>query len=401
MIRRFDGDGGIRRLACASTSVRGSAPPRDGSARPLSVVYCVAVPARTQLVEDPEGGGAVAIAVHEDGFEVVRLDATPPTFRPEAAAARAGVAYAPKLASQLDCDRPEGARKQVVERLRNENYLQNDATILGRIARAKRKGPTELLDLTYALRLAGLTAMWQEAVRTVAEAFPDHPEALMLDARHQIALSRWDLARERAVRVDPAPLEPSQARHAHHLLAHALLVAGEHAEALEVLRRGERFEGTCELGFAFALATPLDDPDAEGGGASGPTPSGNGGAAREWKADELAVRELMRAVRTADACLGAGDAAGAIRALDTLLVHDLREVQSLARLAEAYLAPQSDGPSDPFDKALALATFCGAHAETGPFVRTELPLSQPPWDKARLDELAARAKAWLAEPPSG
>ena len=109
----------------------------------------------------------------------------------------------------------------------------------------------------------------------------------------------------------------------------------------------------------------------------------------------------MGAVAAGDACLAAGDPEGAVRALDTLLVHDLREVQSLARLAEAYLAIAGRADLDPFVVAQALATFCGAHGETDPFTRCELPLSFPMWDGPRLDALAARAEAWLDAPSSG
>jgi hypothetical protein len=209
---------------------------------------------------------------------------------------------------------------------------------------------------------------------------------LLIDARLQIANNRWDLTRERLTRIDPAALEASQARHVHHLLAIALLMLGERAEALSVLERGEGYEGKCDLGLALAFAMPLDDPRA---------------ATRQWTPRELVVRELLRAVQAADTCLGAGDPEGAIRLLDTLFIHDVQEVQSLARLAEAHLAVADGAPSDPFDKALALATFCGAHGETEAFTRNDLPVSFPRWDTARLDALAARARAWLDNAPRG
>ena len=106
----------------------------------------------------------------------------------------------------------------------------------------------------------------------------------------------------------------------------------------------------------------------------------------------------MHCVQAADARIEEGDPLGAIGLLDTLLIHDLREVQSLARLAETYLAAGDGYGIDPFEKAFALATFSGAHADKTIFSRNELPLC-PRWDVARLDALEARAAAWL-EPPA-
>jgi hypothetical protein len=116
---------------------------------------------------------------------------------------------------------------------------------------------------------------------------------------------------------------------------------------------------------------------------------------------ERVLHALMRTVRAADTCLPDGDPEGTIRALDTLLIHDVREVQSLARLAKAHLAVADGGPIDPFDKALSLAMFCGAHGETDAFTCNDLPVSFPRWDTARLDALAARARAWLDTTPPG
>jgi hypothetical protein len=102
----------------------------------------------------------------------------------------------------------------------------------------------------------------------------------------------------------------------------------------------------------------------------------------------------MRCVAEAEARMDAGDPRGAIGVLDTLLLPDLREVQSLARLAEAYLAAGDGEGIDPFEKAFALATFSGAHGDNTSFSRNELPVG-PRWDVERLDALEARAVAWL------
>lgn len=383
---RFNAEDGACKLLGWKTRGRGSARPSDGSAHPIEALFCVAVPARTSLVEDPAGGSAVAIARYDDGFEVVRLGEAPPVFRPEPPGVWVPRKNLPDVTRYKDCDRPTGTRLQALIRHGGELFHQPDAAIRARIERARREGPVPLVDLVHAITYAQNMPLRSEAVEVAVAAYPDHPEVLLLDAHYQIWQKRWDVMRERLLRIDPAALEPALGRHVHHLLAMATLMLGDRAEALSIVRRGEVHEGICDLGLALAFALPFDDA---------------GAATRPWKPEERVARELLRAVSAADTCLADGDLEGAIRTVDTLLVHDVREVQSLARLAEAHLAVAPGGSIDPFDKALALAAFCGAHGEQDAFTRCELPVSFPRWDTARLDELAGRARAWLDAAPPG
>ena len=369
-------------LMCLETPAAGAAPPRDGRARPVKLRYRVAIPARTQLVEDPARGGVVAVVHDEADVEVIRLDASPPTLRTTSSRHRAPEPHLLALRCGADCDFPTGARQERIDTLAAANYLQLSPLIQARITRAVKDGPGPALDLMYALKRADNVSLWLRAVDATIAAFPDHPEVRLISARRHIRESRWDLTLERLEGVDVTRLEAPHVRHFHHVRGTALLWTGERAEALGVLHEAERHAGTCDVGLGLALATPLDDPDAE---------------ARAWTPAQLVARELMRGVAVADARLAEGDPPGAIGVLDTLLIHDLREVQSLARLADAYLAAGDGDGIDPFEKAFALATFSGAHADKTIFSRNELPLC-PRWDVARLDALEARAIAWLKPP---
>jgi hypothetical protein len=371
-------------LVALRTPPRGS-PPARGAARPFEEAYRVPVPERTSLVEDPEGGAALAVTRHEEGFTVTILGPAPPVFRPDPPGTRAFQPSAVRMSGSVGCDERDTVRQAVHAELGGRVYHEPTPVIRARIDRARQTGPTAFLDLIGALTYAQNVPLLTEAMEAAVRAFPDHPEVKLLAARMAIHDQRWDRIVTGLRDVDPGALPAAHARHLHHLLGLALLMEGRRAEALDVLVRGEGYPGTCDLGLGLALAIPVDDPAA---------------AARTFGPDELAVRALMRAVAIADASLAARDPAGAVAALDTLLVHDLREVQSLARLAEAYLAMPGDADLDPFVLAQALATFCGAHGETDPFTRCELPLSFPRWEKSRLDALAERAKAWLDAPRS-
>lgn len=366
-------------LLCLETPAAGDSLARDGHARPVKIRYRVAVPARTQLVEDPARECVFAIVREEDSVEVIRLGASPPSLHAVPSRLRAPEPDQLSLSCSANCDLPVGARQRRVEEIAAVNYLQSSTLIQARIARAVQDGPGPALDLLYAMKRGQNTSMFLRAIEATIAAFPDHPEVRLISARYQTRESRWDLAREQLDGVDLGLLVEPHVRHFHHLLGTALLWTGERAAAFDVLQQGELQAGTCDLGLALALTAPLGDPDAE---------------VRAWTPAQRVVRELMRAVEAADVRLGAGDPLGAIRVLDTLLIQDMREVQSLARLAEAYLAVPDGETIDPFEKAFALAAFSGAHADKTIFSRNELPLF-PRWDAERLDALEARAVAWL------
>jgi hypothetical protein len=84
------------------------------------------------------------------------------------------------------------------------------------------------------------------------------------------------------------------------------------------------------------------------------------------------------------------------------VVREAREVQSLARLARAWLLePDEKLPEgevlDGFVRRLALTRFIVAHAEKTPTLRRELPFPGARWDGAKLDALAKEVNAWLTE----
>src|SRR5262249_35927977 len=133
----------------------------------------------------------------------------------------------------------------------------------------------------------------------------------------------------------------------------------------------------------LALCTPL------------PSSPGDPDDSEAWDADQALIRSLMQAIRDADACLGRGDAAAARKLMDRWEVLQALDVQSLARLAQAWLIDEEAPEEEQFDKAFALASFHAMHAERKMLERRDLPLPRGRWDDAKLDDVFARATQWL------
>ena len=96
----------------------------------------------------------------------------------------------------------------------------------------------------------------------------------------------------------------------------------------------------------------------------------------------------------ADSALERGDVTAAIGAVDRRAVWRAREVQSLARLAEAHL--RLDDPGAWFHKAHVLATLAYAYGGR-PGSPREVPCPDATWDSSRLYDLNLRCAAWLEE----
>jgi hypothetical protein len=175
-----------------------------------------------------------------------------------------------------------------------------------------------------------------------------------------------------AAEANPTPDldEEPRLRHFHHLAALAAFHTGQLDRAREMLAEARGYPGPCDLAGLTDLLAP----------------------------EEGSARPLARAsaaLRAADACLSRGDVAGARAAMDLDLLWVTGEVQILARRAELALRTAAEGRRARFDKTLVLARFFDAHAQTRPGDRHEVPFPGAIWDRARLDEVAARAKAWL------
>jgi hypothetical protein len=269
---------------------------------------------------------------------------------------------------------------ELVDLVRREDR----ATIDRRVQKAsKRADAAYSLSLSLALSRGGHADSGEKVSRWVLECFPTHAWAVMENAGALIYLRRWSDALEVLARINPDTLDPGREQHFHHLVAVAKLHLDEPEEALRAIKRGRAVSGGgCNLGCLFALAAPLGD---------------EGETEAAWSAEQAAVRELVRAVASADALLSQGDAEGARIALDRRVVWEAREVQSLARLAEAHLAAEPIAPYDRFRKGLALAAFRAANGDRRIFMRREVPFPRARWGRSRLDALAERARAWLSE----
>jgi len=215
-----------------------------------------------------------------------------------------------------------------------------------------------------------------------------HQAELLLDA------GGWDEARPILETLSSPPIQGARdlseliadrRAHAYHLLGLSRLYAGETELARSAFQAGADATGDgCGLRRLLDLAAPMEHP---------PRPE-------EWDATRTIGRQLLGAVRTADAALAAGDVETARRAVDRPIVWRECEVQSQARLARIYLEMVTENPRERFRKRLALALFL--HVPEKAWYAWELLLPDVRWDASRLAELAARCSRWLetSEPES-
>jgi len=106
---------------------------------------------------------------------------------------------------------------------------------------------------------------------------------------------------------------------------------------------------------------------------------------------------LIRLIFRADECSARGDLERARLMLDRAWIRNLREVQTLARLADIYLATPVNAESPSYFRAASLlAEFSEVGTNDFRFAK-RLWLGERTWENDRISPLVARAKAWLDE----
>jgi hypothetical protein len=242
----------------------------------------------------------------------------------------------------------------------------------------------ELLELCRALE--SYTPAKAEMERTRAwlrETHPNHPRARLFMAEPLAEEGRWqevyDLLHDHPLREDDNDDEVQ--RHRCHLLIMAALHRGDLDEARAILAITP-LAGACMLDGLEVLLGPPGPQEPE----------------MFRYPHRVAFAEFLSGLREADARLAADDAPGALAELDRACF-GVDEVQSLARRTEAWLRITPVSGHTRFCKIMAFLCFVGAHQETRPSHRLELPLPGATWDRARLDDLRARVDEWFTANP--
>lgn len=342
----------------------------------LSPIYRVPAPPDVVLVQDAQGRRVCAVCSHMEGIDVVELGAAAPVLPPRP---ERPVFPFPTPYDLVVCSRPAGERGDRILAL-SRSLNEMDGSQVGRWVRERRQRfadrPIDLLDTFHALDLG---APYQRSeldgyLAWLFMALGDHPEARLLRAQRHAGDGRWSDALAAVSEIDASSLEKSLRKHLHHVTAVVAGYAGSSRTVRDALAHADEEDGKCDLCFVEQIALAGDDP---------PPDSSNRTA------------QLARAVLRAEEVLAAGDHAGVIALLDSVSVHWAGEVQSLARLAEAYLHTEPPDRLAHFRKLAALGRFLDAERIGSPSIRHELPLGDAFWSVARIKDLCMRVRACL------
>jgi hypothetical protein len=331
---------------------------------------------RMVLMTDADGRRLVGYELRPGEPLLVELGRTPPDLPPWTFEGR-------KLSTVMRFK--ECLRDFVLHATRQTAKL--DASTAGALVRKllRPRNPRPLTIVFAVIRLEALskavTAEMTRGLTWLAENHPDFPDFLLLRAERLAAEGRWQEVVDLLAPLASASSVGSQicAYHAHHLTTLAFLHLGDADRARETLGRVGTEPTGCPLEALRDLCSPLPDPLLP----------------EAWGPDRPLLVQLIGAARHADACLQRGDPAAVLAALTRDPFSTCGEVQILARLAEAWLAVPAPERRSRLHKIAALGRFVAAHAERDPVSRRGLLLPGANWDDARLDDVSARASAWL------
>lgn len=235
-------------------------------------------------------------------------------------------------------------------------------------------------QLAKAIGELGNVARALAMINELVERHPDHPQSRFSKAWSEASEGNWGAVWTLLDGVDTSGLTPDEAQHASHLLGIAGLRAGHWNEGCHILRQATQVTGgTCNLNAVAAVIDTL-----------------RGDEVPEAMTDTrsylmLRTGKLVRSIVAADAHLAAGDPAAAVEDLDHATVWRGHDVQSAARLAEAWLGSGGAG----FAAWLGIAGVLGARYALRKRQGHDVPLGDGAWGEDRLADVEARAAVWL------
>jgi hypothetical protein len=333
--------------------------------------YRVPVPSGLNLAQDSEGRWVAALSRTSAGWEARLLGKAKPAF--DGSAENIDRVRLP-LTVPFDCGVLNLDTGQTPEQI--QEHFQTERR------RVEATGDTNFnLDPLDMVRT--LVGAYDETVRDLPEGKEERWNSMvgtfatagivrLYQAQQAVRERRWD---DIAPLLEGAYLEqlrPEELCHLQHLRGVVRFRAGDFAGAVAAWKEGLSLdtEGRCELATLIAMAQSLaNKPAAHPFGAA------------------LAEAERQRA---------RGNLAKARAALDRPVIWRTPELQSWARLVEAYLAEQPTDPAARFRMSKAMAQYLALRAgrsKPGEQVG-DLPLADR-WDESRLAELERRAAEWL------
>lgn len=350
----------------------------DASGAELRLLWTAPASEETILAQDAGSRRVVALAVHDVGVDITPLGREP--------------AALPERPAQLRVPLPDawdihgcGRRDDVYEEARSLRELPPAEAVAQalELERGCAQGetgisPERLVAVCARLELVGnhlATTTAKEMAARLFERYPQIPAARLLRANHLALQERWVEAREALVGLEMEGLPDSEAQHVHHLRALGALNEQRFEQVAAELEQGLRFQGDCKLTFLAELV----------------------GVRSEEPGDAAPLRRLVEAIRAADDCFARRDDAGALAALDQPVVWAAKEVQSLARLADAHLRAKPATGRARLRCLEALGALLDVLDAKNAAMRREAMLVGA-WPEAQIHEVAERARAFLDAP---
>ena len=349
----------------------------------LEQVYRVRVPSDTILAQERSGARVAVVSCTEDGIVISPLGDRTPEFHDDSLPA---LGKLPVFDAQfVTCGRirPRSPRSgEIAEQVRA--LPAEEAKKKVDLLRSQDQTDREFLDdIDDALFQSGELRPGEHGLDWRHD--PEFPEACVGHGHYLAMAERWHEVRDLLEGIDPDSFEDVDAQHIHHLLGIAHYLTGDIEGAWSTWLDGEEREGgACDLQPYLELAD-FDRREVRP-------------ERRPSDAPMSAVVQVATAIVTADLHLDRGAPSDAIGAVNIPLIWLFRELQGLARLTEAWLLMEHSGPSDRWNKALALAAFCQRHhpqPAKGNIVPYEVRVVDHTWDKQRLDDLHEKAQGWL------
>lgn len=348
-------------------------------------LYMVRVPNGFIFATDHVSNKVAGVASGKNGIQSVLLDQKKPWFDLSDSTPKVKKDI-PSLEQYFPCKMPTGKQydKFIDYRLRVQfTSIKDIRQIFYNMKQKDYSDPDDVFAFHAALIGDQIHfALATEIEQWAYETFPDHPRTLMIKADHALNNQDWPRIVALLKEVKISDLDDGTAGHICHLLGLGLFFTGEVKEAVKVWSRGKKLKrNSCMLDqlISYGRVAAMSDKQREKAKKKGTYP------------------EILHIIETLDICLELGHWEDAIAGATHYDIESIRYIQILARLTDAFMHQTTMvGKEEWFKKVIILDLFC--REVKGPLIsRLILPPYIITWPEKRINELADRAAAWLAQ----
>jgi len=351
----------------------------DTRGEELGTLYEIVATGHFMVATDEFRRSVAALSLHHEGVQAAVLRYEKPRFRK--CEENLICDTIPILSSFNLCNKPTGAMNaMVLAYMAQLRYSSQSDYNSMKEKLEKADSPDDIAALIYALERSYRIDAADDLYAWFEEKYPDHPKTRIEKAMKASRNRNWHEVVDLLIDLKLEILNDGWARHAAHILGFGLWEIGAIDKALKLWEEGmSRTDGRCELLPYIEYGDQWIDfleglPEAP---------------------DQTGTIEVIKLYHRVDEAMSRGEWNTVIAQFEQYGIGSLKDIQLLARFAEAYLKISCDNDRLLLGKISVLAKYIWEYNARSSYSSLMSPAPPYRWSENRLKSIFDSASRWL------